>query len=130
MIAIAIALMCVYRFSRFGVATRAASENQTWAVLVGLSPNSLSMRNTLIANTVVGLVGILAASVVSVDSTSLPLLIVPALVAALFARFTSIPIACGVGLAIGIVQSLLYYASTQSWFPTVEGVPSPASRKC
>jgi len=128
-ITIAIVLMCVYRFSRFGVSTRAASENQAWAVLAGLSPNGLSMRNTLIANTVVGLIGILAASVVSIDSTSLPLLIVPALVAALFARFTSIPTACAVGLAIGIVQSLLYYASTQTWFPTVEGTAVPGAQE-
>jgi branched-chain amino acid transport system permease protein len=30
-----------------------------------------------------------------------------------------------VGLAIGVVQSLLYYASTQSWFPTDKGAALP-----
>ena len=29
------------------------------------------------------------------------------------------------GLAIGVVQSLLYYASTQSWFPTDKGAALP-----
>ena len=53
------------------------------------------------------------------------LFIVPALAAALFAAFTSIPIACLAGLGIGIGQSLMSYASTLSWFPTDKGQPLP-----
>jgi branched-chain amino acid transport system permease protein len=51
--------------------------------------------------------------------------VVPALGAVLFARFTSFGITTLVGLAIGVVQSLLYYASTQSWFPTDKGAALP-----
>ena len=43
----------------------------------------------------------------------------------LFARFTSFAITCAVGLSIGVLQSLLYYASTQSWFPTDKGAALP-----
>jgi branched-chain amino acid transport system permease protein len=60
-------------------------------------------------------------SLAQLDATTLPLQVVPALGAVLFARFTSFGITTVVGLAIGVVQSLLYYASTQSWFLTRQG---------
>jgi branched-chain amino acid transport system permease protein len=53
----------------------------------------------------------------------LPYLVVPALAAALFARFTSIGIACIAGLAMGVVYSLINYASALSWFPKNAGAP-------
>ena len=53
------------------------------------------------------------------------LFIVPALAAALFAGFTSLGIACIAGFGIGIGQSLMYYVSTLSWFPTDKGNPLP-----
>ena len=124
-IVIAIVLVALYRWTRFGLATRAASENEVAGMLAGLSPNRLSMANTVLAAVVAGGMGVLAAPLVQLDSTSLPLQIVPALAAALFARFTSLGIACIAGLLIGIAQSLLYYASTLSWFPTDNGNALP-----
>jgi len=124
-VALTAVLSVLYRFTRFGLATRAASENERSAILAGLSPDFLSLANSVIAYVAAGLVGVLAASVVGVSATTLPLLIVPALAAALFARFTSFTVACGVGLLIGIGESLIFYASTQSWFPTQDGVALP-----
>ena len=49
-ILLTVALAALYRFTRFGLATRAASENEVVAMLSGLSPNALSMVNTLIAS--------------------------------------------------------------------------------
>jgi len=54
---------------------------------------------------------------------------VPALAAALFARFTSFGIACGAGLAIGVAQNILYYASTLSWFPHDGPTPLPGAQQ-
>lgn len=124
-VALAAALWVLYRFTRFGLATRAASENERSAILAGLSPDSLSLANSVLAYLVAGLVGVLAASIVGVSPTTLPLLIVPALAAALFARFTSFGVACAVGLLIGIGESLIFYASTQPWFPTQDGFALP-----
>src|ERR1019366_5606612 len=124
-VALTAVLSVLYRFTRFGLATRAASENERAAVLAGLSPDSLSLVNAVIAYLVAGLVGVLAASVVGVSATTLPLLIVPALAAALFARFTSFAVACGVGLLIGIGEPLIFYASTKPWFPTQGGGALP-----
>ncbi len=115
-IGITVLLIVAYRWTRFGLATRAASENEVSGMLVGLSPNQLSLANTVLAALVAGAIGVLAAPLVQVDSTSLPLQIVPALAAAVFAGFTSFGIACAVGILIGVAESLLTYVSSQSWF--------------
>src|ERR687887_480142 len=52
-----------------------------------------------------------------------------ALAAALLARLTSFAIACAAGLGIGIINSLVDYASTKSWFPTDHGVPLPGVKE-
>ncbi len=124
-IVVAAALAAVFRWTRFGLATRAASENEVSGMLAGLSPNRLAMANTLLASIVVGTFGVLVTAVTSLDPQTLPLQVVPALAAALFANFTSIGIACAVGLGIGAAQNILYYASTQDWFPTDHGVALP-----
>jgi branched-chain amino acid transport system permease protein len=124
-IVLTIALWALYRFTRFGLATRAASENEVAAMLGGLSPNRLSMVNTLIASVIAGGIGILAASITQLDTETLPLQIVPALAAALLARFTSFGIACAAGIGLGIIDSLIQYVSNLSWFPTSGGVALP-----
>ena len=120
-----LALSLLFRLSRFGLATRAASENEIGAMLLGLSPNQLALANTVLATVVAGGLGVLAASITQLDSTSLPLQVVPALTAALFARFTSFWIAATVGLAIGMLENILYYFQTFSWFPSDNGVALP-----
>jgi branched-chain amino acid transport system permease protein len=128
-IAIAIVLALVYRYTRFGLATRAVSENELNAMLGGLSANELSLTNTLAASVVAGTIGVLASSVTQLDTSSLPLQIVPALAAALLARLTSFGVACAAGLGIGIINSLIDYFSTKSWFPTDHGVPLPGVKE-
>jgi len=119
------ALAAMYRWTRFGLATRAAAENAPAAALAGLSAERIAAVNTCLASLVAGLLGILAAPIIQVDSTTMPLQVVPALAAALLARFTSLGVAATAGLLIGVVQSLLYYLSTQSWFPTDNGNAIP-----
>ena len=124
-IVLAAGLAALYRFTLFGLATRAASENEVFAMLSGLSPNRLSMINTLLASAIAGGIGILAASITQLDTETLPLQIVPALAAALLAGFTSFGIACAAGIGLGIIGSLLQYVTSLSWFPTAGGVALP-----
>jgi branched-chain amino acid transport system permease protein len=124
-IVLTLVLAALYRWTRFGLATRAASENEISGMLAGLSVNQLSMVNTVLAAVVAGGMGIISAPIAQADSTTLALFVVPALAAALFARFTSLGVACLAGLLIGIAQSLVFYASTLSWFPTDGGNPLP-----
>jgi branched-chain amino acid transport system permease protein len=118
-------LAVAYRYTRFGLATRAASENETKAVMAGLQPNNLSMANTVIAAVIAGALGVLVAPQTQLDPTTITVAVVPALAAALFARFTSFAIAVAAGLSLGIIESLVTYASSQSWFPKAEGVAIP-----
>ncbi len=120
---ITLALGALFRWTRFGLATRAASENEVTAMLRGLSPNQLSMANTVLASAIAGAMGIIAAPLSQADSVTLVLFIVPALAAALFAGFRSLWIAAVAGFAIGIGQSLMTWVATLSWFPTRQGQP-------
>ena len=118
-------LAAVYKWTRFGLATRAAAENEVAAMLGGLSPNTVSLINTLASALLAGAVGILAASITQLDPQTLPLQIIPALAAALLASFTSFGIACAASIGIGILYSLVEYASAQTWFPQSGGVALP-----
>jgi ABC-type branched-subunit amino acid transport system ATPase component/ABC-type branched-subunit amino acid transport system permease subunit len=118
-------IAAVYRWSRFGVATRAASENEVSAMLRGLSPTRLALTNSLIAALIAGVVGIIAAAITDLDTSTLPLQIVPALAAALLAGLTSISIATAAGFGIGVLFSLITWLSSMSWFPTTAGAPIP-----
>jgi branched-chain amino acid transport system permease protein len=121
----AVALGALFRWTRFGLATRAASENEVFAMLAGLSPNQLSLANTVLASAIAGAMGIIAAPIAQADSVTLVLFIVPALAAALFAGFSSLWIACLAGFGVGIGQSLMNYVSTLSWFPRDQGTQMP-----
>jgi branched-chain amino acid transport system permease protein len=122
-IGLSLILVAIYRWTRFGLATRAAAENEASAMLAGLEPKRLSLANAVMAAMIAGTFGVLAGSLVQLDPVSLPNYIVPALAAAVFARFTSVGIACISGLAIGIAASLINYASALSWFPKNNGAP-------
>jgi branched-chain amino acid transport system permease protein len=123
-IVVAVVLAALYRWTPFGLATRAASENEVAAMLAGLSPNRLAVINTVLACVVAGGLGVLVAPLVTLDAQTLAFQIVPALGAALLAGFTSFFIACFAGLAMGAVQWLLVYWQTQTWYPTdVGGAP-------
>ncbi len=120
---VAAVLWAVYRWTRLGLQTRAAGENEVSAMYMGLSPKVPSLVNTVLGSVIAGMLGVLAGPLTALNSTKFPLLIVPALCAALFARFTSFGIACAVGLALGSLQNVIFYLSTQAWFPTTNGAP-------
>ena len=121
----ALALWALYRFTRFGLATRAAAEDETKAMLAGLPPGELSLVNTMLASLLAGALGVLVAPMTQLDPTTIPLAVVPALGAALLARFTSFGIAASVGIAMGIVDSLVIYCASKPWFPTSAGIAIP-----
>ena len=87
-------------------------------MLSGLSPDIISLTNTLLASLIAGALGILAASITQLDPTRCRCRSCPALAAALMA----VHLVRHRGrrrLGIGIIYSLIHYASAQSWFPTV-----------
>ena len=118
-------LAATYRWTSFGLATRAASENEVSGMLRGLSPRRLAIANAVIAALLAGIVGIIAAAITELDSSTLPLQVIPALAAAMLAGLSSLGLACLAGFGIGVLYGLVTYASGQSWFPQSSGVAIP-----
>ena len=122
---VTIALWAVFKWTRFGLATRAASENESAAMLGGLSPARIAVINTLVSSLLAGAVGILAASITQLDPETLPLQIIPALAAALLASFTSFWIATVVRL-----RHLDPLLDHRLRVRAVAGSRSPAASRC
>lgn len=122
---VTVALALVYRRSGFGIATRAAQENEEAAKLTGLSPNRLSMANTVLGSVLAGSMGILVAPIAQLDPLIIAFTVIPAVAAALIAGFTSFSIAAVAGLGMGVVQSILIWLQTKSWFPSTADGPLP-----
>ncbi|HEV7758525.1 MAG TPA: ATP-binding cassette domain-containing protein [Acidimicrobiales bacterium] len=121
------ALAALYRFTRFGVATRAAAETEVGALVSGLSPDRIALVNWGIGAAVAGLAGVLIAPLVPLVPGTYTLFIVPALAAAVLGRFSALTPAVLGGLLIGALQSeAVTLQRDYSWFPssgTAELVP-------
>jgi len=109
----------IYKYSRIGLATRAAAGNEKGAVLLGYSPDRLALFNWMLAAFLAGMVGIMTGTVTGALGTGkFTALIVPALGGALIGSMSSIPLAVLGGLLIGSLQTFVgTYASGLSWFP-------------
>ncbi len=122
-----VALWAVFQLTRFGLATRAASENEKGAVVLGFSPEFLAGANWVISTLITGLLGIFAATIAgSVDPSVLPALIIPALTAALVGGFTSFGWTTFAAFVLGMQFGLVKYLEVRhSWFPSSGGTPLP-----
>ena len=106
-IVVTVVLVAVFRFTRFGLATRAAAGNEKGALLLGISPDRLGALNWAVASILAGLAVILIEPIAGLDPSTTTLLVVPALAAALPGRLESFAITTATGLGIGMVQSLI-----------------------
>jgi ABC-type branched-subunit amino acid transport system permease subunit len=111
-------LGAVYRYTRFGLATRAAAGNERGAVLIGLSATRLSAANWVLATVLASAAGVLILPITTLSPSDYTLFIVPALGAALLGRFTSFPMTVAAGLGIGMLQSEIGKIQTVwTWLP-------------
>lgn len=97
----------LFRYTRFGLATRAAAQSERAASLLGISPDLVAAGNWGLGGAVAALAGILIAPISSLDVTSLTFIILPAMAAALVGRFSSFGITALAGVLIGVAQSLI-----------------------
>lgn len=114
------ALYGLYKWTRFGLASRAASENEKGALLLGWSANRLAAAGWVLSSVLAGLLAILVAPITSLTPTNFTLFIIPALAAALCGRFESFPIAAIAGMALGMADQLLIYIQALpefTWLP-------------
>jgi len=109
-------IWAVYRYTRFGLATRAAAGNEKGAVLLGYSPQTLAAANWVIASVTATLAVIVVGPIQgTITPVGLTALIVPALAAALIGGLRSVPVAVAGGIGLGAVQTLLDIKRTD-WF--------------
>ena len=99
------ALVAVWRFTRAGWITEAVSENQRSAAALGWSPELVSSATWAVGAALAGVAGVLVAPITQLDPVNLPLLVIPALAAALVGGFRSYPLTLLGGLLIGVVQA-------------------------
>ncbi|GAB05940.1 ATP-binding cassette domain-containing protein [Gordonia amarae] len=123
----ALASGLVLRYTRFGLATRAAAESEKGALLSGLSPEKIAISNWALSSATAAVGGIVIAPIVALSPVGYTMFIVPALAAALVGNFSSIGVTVGAGIAIGMLQSEATNLQTSiSWFPDVgvaEAIP-------
>jgi ABC-type branched-subunit amino acid transport system ATPase component/ABC-type branched-subunit amino acid transport system permease subunit len=118
-VAITSVVVAGYRYTRFGLHTRAAAETEKGAYVARISPDRIAAANWAIGSAIAGLAGILIAPVTPLVPFSYTLFIVPALAAAIVGGFENVGLAVATGLAIGMLQSELTYLRTQhQWLPS------------
>ena len=93
------------RFTRFGLATSAAGENQDAVSALGWSPAWLASVNWTVGAALAGLAGVLLIPLSSVNPAAFALTIVPALSAALVGGFSSFGLTLLGALVIGVLES-------------------------
>lgn len=95
----------LYGKTRFGLASRGATETEVGAELLGYSAVRLSATNWVIGAVLAASFGIMLAPIAGLSPSGYSLLIVPALVAALAGRLVSTWGTVAAGLALGVLQS-------------------------
>ena len=106
-----VGLWAVYRFTRFGLASRATAEDQTALALLGWSPDAVAAANWVLASVLAGVGGILVGPLTALDPVTTTLLVVPALAAALAGRLSSFGATVAAALALGMAQSVILQAA-------------------
>lgn len=116
---LAIGLAAFFRYTRFGIAVRAAAENGESARLLGISVDRVSAFTWITASVLAGLSGLLiTVQRGGLDVTTLSTgFLVRALAAALIGGLTSLPGAVVGGLAVGVSEGLLQWVTNTFGLP-------------
>ena len=104
---VVVALVAFLRFSRYGIALRAAAANPDAARLDGVFAARMSTMAWVIAGVISGFTAVLILPTIFGASTFGPGLVVRALVAAVLARMSNLTIAFVGGLGVGVVEQVL-----------------------
>ncbi|MBL7487541.1 ATP-binding cassette domain-containing protein [Frankia sp. AgB1.9] len=105
-VAATVALSVFFRYARLGIAMRAVVDDADLLDLAGTNPNRARQWAWAIGVVFAMTSGLLLASSVPLDQTTLTLLVVQAFGAAAMGSFTSLPVTFLGGLAIGLLGSL------------------------
>jgi ABC-type branched-subunit amino acid transport system ATPase component/branched-subunit amino acid ABC-type transport system permease component len=104
-IVLTILLQVIYRGTRFGIATRAVTENRLLASSVAINPDAVAAANWALGCMLASATGIFLAPITGLTVEGITLLVIPALAAAVAAKFSSFPVTLLAALALGIIQT-------------------------
>ena len=103
--AVVVVLELMARRTRFGLATSAVAENERGAAALGWSPDTVATVTWAAGCGLAAVAGILIVPSIGLQATSLTLIVVAAMAAALLGNFSSFYLTLVAGLIIGIAQS-------------------------
>jgi branched-chain amino acid transport system permease protein len=112
----AFGLAAFFRFTRAGIAVRAAAESSDRAALLGVPVKRIGTLVWVIAAGLSGIAVLLRAPIVGVSIGSVlgPAILLKALAAAVLARMEKLPVAFVAGLVLGMLENAIFWASRRS----------------
>lgn len=119
---LAASLAAFLRFSRFGVAMRAVSDDPVAASLWGVPVNRVGSISWMLGSLVAAIAGILITPFINFDTVSLTVLIVDALAAALIGGLVSLPLTILGGFALGLLEAYPKIWISSPGFPKVVAI--------
>ena len=105
-VSLIVGLTAFFKFTRVGLAMRAAADRRTVAEYLGLNTRELGRLAWTLGSALAGLAGVLLSPLLFLDPVIFSLLIIEAYSAILIGRMESIPLTLVGGLFVGLVQSL------------------------
>jgi sulfate-transporting ATPase len=115
-IAVTLLLMLIERRTRIGLATSAVAENRMVASSMGWSPDVIAVATWSFGSALAGAAAMLIAPISGLDVSSISLLVIPALAAALVGNFESFPLTLLGAMIIGVGESEVgRYVSDPGW---------------
>ena len=119
-VVIAAGLWSLFKFTRFGIATRASAENEQFTTLLGFNADFQAGVSWMLASVLAGLVGILVAPITGVTPNFFTILLISSLGAALLGKMSSFAIATGAGIALGMLDQQLFRVELHwDWLPDI-----------
>ena len=113
-------LWLLFRFTRFGIATRASAENERFSTLLGFNADFQAGVSWVLSCVLAGGVGILVAPITGITPNLFTVLLISSLGAALLGRMSSFVVAAGAGLMLGIIDQELFRMEFEfDWIPDI-----------
>jgi branched-chain amino acid transport system permease protein len=113
---IAIVATVVLRFTSLGLATRMTVDHPRNAGIAGVNTEAVTAGSWMVGVMLAGFAGVLLAPILSLDESQFTFLLVGSFAAVVIARMTSLPLAFGGAIAVGLLQQLWIKVQPESGF--------------
>ncbi|RZV47228.1 MAG: hypothetical protein EX269_05250 [Acidimicrobiales bacterium] len=117
---VTLVLWLLFRYTRFGIATRASAENERFTTLLGFNADYQAGVSWVLSTVLAGMMGILVAPVTGVTPNLFTVLLISSLAAALLGKMSSFVVAAAAGMALGILDQQLFRIEFEwEWLPDI-----------